>query len=75
MQSNSELFDQDPTTYNNIGVAQTNLGIRQKDKPLLESAIQHFQKAIAIAKLNPGMSYPIAEKNLKWAREELSKLI
>ena len=74
MQANSKLFDQDPTTYNNIGVEQTNLGISQRDKPLLESAIQHFQKAIAITELNPGKNYPIAEENLKWARKELSKL-
>ena len=76
-----ELFKRDleenpnnPTTYNNIGVAQTHLGIGQKDKPLLESAIQHFLKAIAMSELNPGKSYPIAKANLKWAREELSKL-
>ena len=76
-----EIFKQDlmenpnePTTYNNIGFAQANLGITQKDKSLLESAIQHFQKAIAITELNPGKSYPIAENNLKWAREELIQL-
>ena len=63
-----------PTTYNYIGLAQANLGVSMKDNLLLESAIQHFLKAIAMTELNPGKNYPIAEENLKWAREELSKL-
>ena len=77
-----ELFKKDlvenpnkPTTYNYIGFAQANLGITQKDKSLLESAIQHFLKAIAITEFSPAKSYPIAEANLQWARRELSKLI
>jgi tetratricopeptide (TPR) repeat protein len=76
-----ELFKQDleenpneSITYNNIGVAQAHLGISQRDKSLLESAIQHLLKVIAIMEFSPGKSYPDAEKNLKWAREELNKL-
>ena len=61
--------------YHNIGLAQTYLGIDKQDKGLLQSAIQHLEKAIAIAKeLNYKDGYPIAEANLKWAIEELAKL-
>jgi len=73
-------LEQNPNSsiaHNNIGLAQTLLGVDQKDISLLESAIQYFQKAIAFAivESTPGESYPIANKNLKWAEEELSKLI
>ena len=62
-------------SYHNIGLAQTYLGIDNQDKGLLQSAIQHLEKAIAIAKeLNYKDGYPIAEANLKWATEELAKL-
>jgi len=61
-------------TYNNIGVAQTFLGVVNNNKSLLESAIQHFQRAIAIAESTLGESYPSANKNLNWAKEELNKL-
>ncbi|WP_339611015.1 hypothetical protein [uncultured Planktosalinus sp.] len=61
--------------YNNIGIAQTHIGINQRNKYLLESSIQYFQKAIAIIELIPGYTYPIALKNLKWAKEELNKLV
>jgi tetratricopeptide (TPR) repeat protein len=62
-------------SYNNIGLSQTYLRIDIRDKVLIESAIQHFKKAIAIAdELNYQNGYPIAEVNLKWAFDELSKL-
>ncbi|MBS0646406.1 MAG: hypothetical protein JSR97_07415 [Verrucomicrobia bacterium] len=77
-----DLFQQDieqnPSnlaSYHNIGLAQTYLGIDKKDKGLLQSAIQHLEKAIAIAnELNYKDGYPIAEANLNWATEELAKL-
>lgn len=62
-------------SYNNIGVAQTYLGIMKKNISMLTSAIQYFEKAIAIAKeINQKDGYPSAEKNLIWAKDELSKL-
>ena len=62
-------------SYNNIGVAQTYLGIINQDMNLLTSDIQHFEKAIAIAKeFNYKDGYPSAENNLKWAKDELFKL-
>lgn len=62
-------------SYHNIGLAQTYLGIDKQDKNLLQSAIQHLEKAIAIAEeLKYKNGYPIAEANLKWATEELAKL-
>ena len=68
---NPENFE----SYNNIGVAQTYLGIINQDINLLISAIQHFEKAIVISKqFNSKEGYPNAEKNLKWAKNELSKL-
>lgn len=62
-------------SYHNIGLAKTYLGIDKQDKALLQSAIEHLEKAIAIAnELNYKDGYPIAETNLKWAAEELAKL-
>ena len=62
-------------SYHNIGLAQTFLGIEKQDKGLLLSAIQHIEKAIAIAKeLNYEDGYPIAEANLKWSTEKLAEL-
>jgi len=71
-------LDENPNnflSYNNIGVAQTHLGIVKQDKSFLESAIQHFERAIAIANESvPIQTYDICEINLKWAKEELKKL-
>lgn len=62
-------------SYHNIGLAKTYLGIDKQDKDLLQSAIEHLEKAIAIAnELNYKGGYPFAETNLKWATEELAKL-
>ena len=62
-------------SHHNIGLAKTYLGIDKQDKALLQSAIEHLEKAIAIAnELNYKDGYPIAETNLKWATEELAKL-
>jgi tetratricopeptide (TPR) repeat protein len=62
-------------SYHNIGLAKTYLGVDKKDKAMLQSAIEHLEKAIAIAnELNYTDGYPIAETNLKWATEELAKL-
>ena len=75
-----DLFRQDlehnpnnPIAYHNICLAQIFLGINQKEKSLLESAIQQIRKAIIIVESNPGKTFPIANDNLKWATEELSK--
>ena len=66
---------QNLASYHNIGLAKTYLGIDKQDKALLQSAIQHLEKAIKIAEeLNHQNGFPIAEANLKWAKEELSKL-
>lgn len=65
---------QNPLTFNNIGLAHGKLGILHKDESLLELAIQYFEKAIAFTEFAPVKSFPNAENNLKWAREELTRL-
>ena len=61
--------------YNNIGVAQAFLGIKGRDKSLLQSATQHFQRAIALASESvPINRYETAENNLKWAEKEVKKI-
>lgn len=61
--------------YNNIGVAQAFLGIKGGDKSLLQSAKQHFQRAIALASESvPSNRYETAENNLKWAEKELKNI-
>lgn len=63
------LIPENLESYNNIGVAQTFFGIMNKNIIKLTSAIQHFEKAIAIAKeINQNDGYPSAEKNLIWAK-------
>ncbi len=69
-----EEYPNDPTTYNNIGLAQLHLGIRHKDRSLIESANQHFKKAIAFIRLYSFVEFKTAKENLIWAIEELSKL-
>uniref|UniRef100_UPI00404AFE67 hypothetical protein n=1 Tax=Flavobacterium sp. TaxID=239 RepID=UPI00404AFE67 len=62
-------------SYNNIGLAQTYLGIKNKDKNILDLAIKNYQTAIEITKkLEDKVGFPSAEGNLKWAKDELSKL-
>lgn len=70
-----EQTPNDSITHHKIGLAQTYLGVSQKDKSLLESAIQHFRKAIALVESDPGKTFPTANENLNWASEELRKLI
>lgn len=61
---------------NNMGVAKIYLGIKSKDKSLIEKAILDLKDAIRITReiYNYPDGYPIAEANLAWAEEEMVKL-
>jgi len=62
-------------SYNNIGVAKTYLGIANKDINLLESAIKNFQTAIDISnELQSKDGYPSAQRNIEWAKSEITKM-
>lgn len=62
-------------SYNNIGLAQTYLGISNGDKHFLELAMKNYQTAIDIAhELQYKGGYPSAQGNLEWAQKEIAKL-
>jgi tetratricopeptide (TPR) repeat protein len=62
-------------SYNNIGIAETYLGIANSDIKLLESAIKNFQIAIDITnELQYKDGYPSAQGNLEWAKNEITKM-
>ena len=63
------------SALNNIAVAKIYISILKKDITLIEEAIKHLKEAIAITKEVYGYpdGFPIAEGNLIWAEDELSK--
>lgn len=73
-----ELYEEDLkenpkniASMNNIALCKINQAISRNDKTLLTEAIKILNKAIDIVNHDPNYKYgfPIAEANLKWAKE------
>lgn len=61
--------------FNNIAVAKIYIGIEEQNVQLIEEAVSNLQTAIDITRnvYKYPNGYPIAETNLVWAEQELSK--
>jgi tetratricopeptide (TPR) repeat protein len=73
-----KAIKEDPKSFaaiNNLGLSKIHVAIEEKDVELIKSAIADFKEAIRITKevYHFEDGYPIAEGNLEWAENELSK--